>query len=193
MNAEQFLEREGYRRCDIPACNCGSYHRHTGADTRDPVSASSEKLSGAARALVEQWRNSHAHTYASENADLYRGFDNGCRRCADQLEAVLSALLAQAGGQGGAGFVVRAQLPFGKGVVCVNTPAELYDAVRYALGACASVTVENIISEGRSGAQQSRMVYLPPLLREARRRTTPRLPPRRHTVPKSTVKELTHA
>ena len=25
-----FLEREGYRRCDIPACNCGSWHKFTG-------------------------------------------------------------------------------------------------------------------------------------------------------------------
>lgn len=22
-----FLEREGYRRCDAPACNCGSWHQ----------------------------------------------------------------------------------------------------------------------------------------------------------------------
>lgn len=27
MHAERFLEREGYRRCDRPACNCGSWHR----------------------------------------------------------------------------------------------------------------------------------------------------------------------
>lgn len=25
---EAFLEHEGYRRCDIPACNCGSWHKH---------------------------------------------------------------------------------------------------------------------------------------------------------------------
>ena len=24
--AEEFIAREGYRRCDIPACNCGSWH-----------------------------------------------------------------------------------------------------------------------------------------------------------------------
>ncbi|MBK8189035.1 MAG: hypothetical protein IPK79_01115 [Vampirovibrionales bacterium] len=23
---EDFLRRRGYRRCDIPACNCGSFH-----------------------------------------------------------------------------------------------------------------------------------------------------------------------
>ena len=22
-----FIEREGYRKCDIPACNCGSWHK----------------------------------------------------------------------------------------------------------------------------------------------------------------------
>lgn len=25
--ADQFLTREGFRRCDAPACNCGSWHR----------------------------------------------------------------------------------------------------------------------------------------------------------------------
>ena len=25
--AEDFLTREGYRACDIPACNCGSWHK----------------------------------------------------------------------------------------------------------------------------------------------------------------------
>ena len=24
---KEFLEREGYRRCDVPACNCGSFHK----------------------------------------------------------------------------------------------------------------------------------------------------------------------
>lgn len=27
-SAAVFLEREGYRRCDAPACNCGSWHHH---------------------------------------------------------------------------------------------------------------------------------------------------------------------
>lgn len=26
--ATDVLERDGYRRCDTPACNCGSWHRH---------------------------------------------------------------------------------------------------------------------------------------------------------------------
>ena len=26
-DAEDFLRREGYRACDIPACNCGSWHK----------------------------------------------------------------------------------------------------------------------------------------------------------------------
>lgn len=26
MRALDFIERRGYRRCDIPACNCGSWH-----------------------------------------------------------------------------------------------------------------------------------------------------------------------
>lgn len=37
--------------------------------------------------LVEKWRKNRAHTYSSENADHYRGFDAGLKRCADELEA----------------------------------------------------------------------------------------------------------
>lgn len=33
--AEVFLERAGYRQCDIPACNCGSWHRHRTDETSD--------------------------------------------------------------------------------------------------------------------------------------------------------------
>ena len=29
-----FLRREGYRRCDIPACNCGSWHGRDGLHAR---------------------------------------------------------------------------------------------------------------------------------------------------------------
>jgi len=25
-DAKQFIESKGYRRCDIPSCNCGSWH-----------------------------------------------------------------------------------------------------------------------------------------------------------------------
>lgn len=45
--------------------------------------------------LVEKWRSERAHTYASENADLYRGFDNGCHRCAEALELWLNSLTAE--------------------------------------------------------------------------------------------------
>lgn len=58
-------------------------------------------------------------------------------------KAILTALPAQAEVTGGR-FVVRANLPIGKGVVCVETPIELYEAVRYALMSCSSVIVENI-------------------------------------------------
>ena len=29
VKAFVFLEREGYRQCDIPACNCGSWYKHS--------------------------------------------------------------------------------------------------------------------------------------------------------------------
>ena len=51
------------------------------------------------KVLIEKWRASRAHTYASENADLYRGYDNGCHRCADELEAVLAAASRSLGAQ----------------------------------------------------------------------------------------------
>ena len=51
----------------------------------------------ALKALVEELRKSRAHTYASENADHYRGFDAGVRYAADRLAAILRQ---QAGGDG---------------------------------------------------------------------------------------------
>lgn len=45
------------------------------------------------RTLRDQWRNNRAHTYASENADLYRGFDNGQQRCADELDTVIAGAM----------------------------------------------------------------------------------------------------
>ena len=33
--AEDFLMRKGYRACDIPACNCGSWHKSTNHDEND--------------------------------------------------------------------------------------------------------------------------------------------------------------
>ena len=39
--------------------------------------------------LAQQFRASRAHTYASENADHYRGFDAGQLRAAESLEARL--------------------------------------------------------------------------------------------------------
>lgn len=38
--------------------------------------------------LAAKWRKERAHTYASENADLYRGFDNGRLRSAEELESL---------------------------------------------------------------------------------------------------------
>ncbi len=39
--------------------------------------------------LAQQFRASRAHTYSSENADHYRGFDAGQLRAAESLEAWL--------------------------------------------------------------------------------------------------------
>ncbi len=39
--------------------------------------------------LEKQFRSSRAHTYASENADHYRGFDAGQLRAAESLQAWL--------------------------------------------------------------------------------------------------------
>jgi hypothetical protein len=43
-------------------------------------------------ALLAKWEDQRAHTYASENADHYRGFDAGQQRCAEELRAVLKAI-----------------------------------------------------------------------------------------------------
>ena len=41
--------------------------------------------------LVEELEASRAHTYGSENADHYRGFDAGQRDAAKRIRAILSA------------------------------------------------------------------------------------------------------
>jgi len=41
--------------------------------------------------LVEELKKSRAHTYASENADHYRGFDDGQIRAAETLERLIRA------------------------------------------------------------------------------------------------------
>ena len=43
---------------------------------------------------LKELRESRAHTYASENADRYRGFDAGQQRAAESLAPVQEALWA---------------------------------------------------------------------------------------------------
>lgn len=43
-------------------------------------------------ALPNKWRTRRAHTNASENADLYRGFDNGAMACAVELAPIAAAV-----------------------------------------------------------------------------------------------------
>ena len=43
------------------------------------------------RELIERWEAERAHTYSSENADHYRGFDAGRKRCAEELGRWLSS------------------------------------------------------------------------------------------------------
>lgn len=45
-----------------------------------------------AKAMAKKWENNRTHTYASENADHYRGFDNGQLRAAQSLLALLGEL-----------------------------------------------------------------------------------------------------
>src|SRR5690242_21037985 len=50
--------------------------------------------------ISKRWRNerahTHTHTYASENADHYRGFDAGRQACADEQDAQVAKLRALA-------------------------------------------------------------------------------------------------
>lgn len=41
------------------------------------------------RQLAKKWREERAHTYASENADYYRGFDAGRQASAKKLLSVI--------------------------------------------------------------------------------------------------------
>jgi hypothetical protein len=40
VSAEAFLEAEGYRRCDIAACNCGSWHRRVARESLGDIASS---------------------------------------------------------------------------------------------------------------------------------------------------------
>jgi hypothetical protein len=60
--AEAALERFGYRRCDIPACNCGGWHGgHVEARYEEACQAMDEITSGVgagfplARRIQELW------------------------------------------------------------------------------------------------------------------------------------------
>lgn len=44
MLAEEFIEHRGYRRCDIPACNCGRWH---GGHAQERLREISDVLEGA--------------------------------------------------------------------------------------------------------------------------------------------------
>jgi len=57
----------------------------------EKAEAEGARLREALTQLAKGWRESRAHTYASENADLYRGFDNGCLRCAEAIERLLKS------------------------------------------------------------------------------------------------------
>jgi hypothetical protein len=58
-----FLEREGYRRCDIPACNCGSWHKHEAAE--EPRREEPDKLLRIA-GLVNGYHNDGTKLSAAE-------------------------------------------------------------------------------------------------------------------------------
>src|SRR5690242_3791447 len=49
-----------------------------------------ELLAGLEK-MAERWQKERAYTYASENADHYRGFDDGRLRSAQELEAAIRA------------------------------------------------------------------------------------------------------
>jgi hypothetical protein len=49
------------------------------------------QLVKALRELARRWNEERAHTYASENAEHYRGFDTGRQRSAEELLWVVNA------------------------------------------------------------------------------------------------------
>ena len=56
--AEAFLERAGYRQCDIAACNCGSWHQHS--DQVERLRAALEYQAAAAHEAVRALSNMRA-------------------------------------------------------------------------------------------------------------------------------------
>lgn len=83
LKAEAFLERNGYRRCDIPACNCGSYH-----EVREPTY-------GALRA-----RNTRLEKFVGQLFGRYTGKD---------LEYLKTQPYGRAAGEFSIGDVIEAK------------------------------------------------------------------------------------
>jgi len=52
--AEAYLERNGHRRCDTPACNCGSWHDHGIVPLMERLSTAQAELADERRAFSTQ-------------------------------------------------------------------------------------------------------------------------------------------
>jgi hypothetical protein len=55
--AERELERLGFRRCDVAACNCGGWHQHRATVIESSLSAQVEAL----KKDRDHWREEHEH------------------------------------------------------------------------------------------------------------------------------------
>src|SRR5690242_19605445 len=64
--------------------------KHKAGAARRELEDARELLAGLEK-MAERWQKERAHTYASENADHYRGFDDGRLRSAQELEAAIRA------------------------------------------------------------------------------------------------------
>ncbi len=81
--------------CSQP--ECGEIHEHIDPkcprhNKAAPHIAAAKEREEKLWALVDKLKSSKAHTYASEHADHYRGFDVGQLRAAESLEALLKTV-----------------------------------------------------------------------------------------------------
>lgn len=97
--AEHFIEREGYRRCDIPACNCPSWHgghwKDRESEQRARAELSEARLAEAIKALSSGLCSNHRepdplHCDICNNVEVLEGANKTRMEIIERLETKLA-------------------------------------------------------------------------------------------------------
>lgn len=95
-----FMDRRGYRRCDIPACNCGSWHGGNAEDRlREICDELGQDMNGkiATEAIAALWQRAEdaVKVIAAERSEIWINFHTPTAQAAadELLKRIESAIL----------------------------------------------------------------------------------------------------